>query len=102
MSHKSGLPETGFVRLSSIIGSGRPVPVSKSTGWEGIRTGRYPARVKLGPRITAWRVEDIRQLILQCKAPWVLGQVFWVCLDCLRDGWAHVERLMGTDVIVLP
>ena len=25
--------------------------------------GRYPKSEKLGPRITVWRVEDIRQLI---------------------------------------
>ncbi len=57
------LPEAGFVRLSAIIGPGRPIPVSRSTWWEGVRLGRYPQPVKLGPRITAWRVEDIRTLI---------------------------------------
>jgi prophage regulatory protein len=57
------LPRTGFVRLAHIIGPGRPIPVSKSTWWAGVRTGRYPKPVKLGPRITAWRVEHIRALI---------------------------------------
>lgn len=63
------LPTEGFVRLSQIIGSpaaGIPpiVPVSRSTWWEGVRTGRYPKPVRtLGPRITAWRVADIRQLL---------------------------------------
>lgn len=64
------LPETGFVRLPNIIGDAKadppikPVyPVSRSTWWEGVRSGRYPQPVKLGPRITAWRVEDIRALI---------------------------------------
>ena len=61
MAH--GLPETGFVRLTSIIGPNGPIPVSKSTWWSGIKVGRYPKPVKLGPRITAWRVEDIRVLI---------------------------------------
>jgi prophage regulatory protein len=28
-----------------------------------VKSGRYPQPVKLGPRITAWRVEDIRRLI---------------------------------------
>ncbi len=66
----SSLPETGFVRLPDIIGNAKadppikPVyPVSRSTWWEGVRSGRYPQPVKLGPRITAWRVEDIRALI---------------------------------------
>ncbi len=64
------LPETGFVRLQSIIGdpkSNPPVPaiipVSKSTWWAGVKSGRFPEPIKLGPRITVWRVEDIRELI---------------------------------------
>jgi prophage regulatory protein len=59
----STLPADGFVRLPSIIGPGGPIPVSKSTWWKGIQDGRYPQPVKLGPRITAWRVDDIRALI---------------------------------------
>ena len=39
------------------------IPVSKSTWWAGVKAGRFPAPVQLGPRITAWRVEDIRALI---------------------------------------
>lgn len=57
------LPADGFVRLKSIIGPGGPIPVSKSTWWKGVQEGRYPRPVKLGLRITAWRVEDIRALI---------------------------------------
>lgn len=54
------LPETGFVRLPVVL---QVFPVSRSAWWEGIRKKRYPQGVKLGPRITAWRVEDIRKLI---------------------------------------
>lgn len=69
------LPETGYLRLRQIIGDPRAIPpvpaiipVSKSTWWEGVRTGRYPPSVKaLGARITAWRVEDIRRLIQQAE-----------------------------------
>ena len=57
------LPATGFVRLPSILAPHGPIPVSKSSWWQGIKDGRYPKPVKLGPRITAWRVEDIRALI---------------------------------------
>jgi predicted DNA-binding transcriptional regulator AlpA len=28
-----------------------------------VKSGRYPKPTKLGPRITAWRVEDIHSLI---------------------------------------
>ncbi len=59
----SRLPPTGFVRLPGILAPNGPIPVSKSTWWAGVKHGRYPKPVKLGPRITAWRVEDIRSLI---------------------------------------
>ena len=64
------LPETGYLRLQQIIGKPLSIPpmpalipVSKSTWWAGVKAGRFPKPVKLGPRITAWRVEDIRALI---------------------------------------
>lgn len=64
------LPETGFVRLPEIIGNPKAtppipplIPVSRSTWWAGVRSGRYPKPTKLGPAITAWRWEDIRKLI---------------------------------------
>ena len=61
MTHS--LPETGFIRLANLLAPGGPIPVSKSTWWLGVKTGRFPKPVKLGPRITAWRAEDIRALI---------------------------------------
>jgi prophage regulatory protein len=57
------LPHTGFVRLASILAPNGPIPVGRSTWWAGIKTGRFPKPVKLGPRTTAWKVEDIRKLI---------------------------------------
>ena len=67
---RSTLPETGFLRLPQIVGDSKAqppvpalIPVSRSTWWAGVKSGRYPQPVKLGPRITAWRVEDIRRLI---------------------------------------
>lgn len=67
---QTDLPQTGFIRLPQIVGDqkqGIPaiIPVGKSTWWAGVRSGRYPKPVKLGPRTTAWRVEDIRNLIQQ-------------------------------------
>lgn len=56
-------PETGLVRLSSILAPQGPIPVSKSTWWQGVRDGRFPKPQKLGARVTVWRVEDIRALI---------------------------------------
>jgi prophage regulatory protein len=59
------LPETGFVRLKGILAPHGPIPVSRSTWWAGVANGRFPKPVKLGPRITAWRVEEIRALVEQ-------------------------------------
>ncbi len=63
------LPTTGYLRLSQIIGApdrGIPalIPVSRSTWWAGVKSGRYPQPTRsLGARITAWSVDDIRKLI---------------------------------------
>jgi prophage regulatory protein len=57
------LPQVGFVRLVTILAPSGPIPVNKSTWWAGVKSGRFPRPVKLGPRITAWRVDDIRALI---------------------------------------
>lgn len=62
------LPESGFLRLPQIIGDAKRnipalIPVSKSSWWYGVASGKYPKSVKLGARTTAWRVEDIRALI---------------------------------------
>jgi prophage regulatory protein len=63
MNHQSPLPDAGFVRLASILAPNGPIPVSKSSWWAGVRSGRYPKPVKFSPRVTVWRVEDIRKLM---------------------------------------
>lgn len=55
-------PQTGLVRLSQILAPRGPIPVSKSTWWQGVKDGRFPQAHKLGPRTTVWKVEDIRAL----------------------------------------
>lgn len=64
------LPTTGFLRLHQIVGdktSNPPVlgliPVCKSAWWAGVKSGRFPKPIKLSPRVTVWRVEDICELI---------------------------------------
>jgi len=54
------LPYEGFVRLPQVL---HVLGIGKTTFWEGIKTGRFPAPIKLGPRTAVWRVEDIRHLI---------------------------------------
>lgn len=59
---ESSLPSTGFIRLATIL---KIIPVGKTTWWAGVKSGRFPQPVKLGVRVTAWRVEDIHLLIEQ-------------------------------------
>lgn len=64
----SHIPEIGFLRISQIIGNRKQnvpalVPVGRSTWWAGVKSGVFPRPVKLGRRITAWRVEDVREVI---------------------------------------
>lgn len=59
------LPTSGFIRLPEVL---HYYPVSRSAWWAGIREGRYPQGVKLGPNTTAWRVEDIHDLIERASA----------------------------------
>jgi prophage regulatory protein len=39
------------------------IPVSKSSWFAGIQSGRYPRGLQLGPRTTVWRSDDIDNLI---------------------------------------
>ena len=55
------LPHEGFVRLPQVL---HVLGIGKTTFWEGIKTGRFPAPIKLGPRTAVWKVEDIRSLII--------------------------------------
>ena len=57
---QSPIPSIGFLRLPQILAI---IPISKSAWWEGCRTGRFPRPVKLGPRTTVWKAQEIRAFI---------------------------------------
>ncbi|SMP36239.1 helix-turn-helix transcriptional regulator [Shimia sagamensis] len=57
------LPNDALLREKQVLAPGGPVPVSRSTWWAGVRSGRFPQPIRLGPRNTAWRVGDIRALL---------------------------------------
>ena len=48
-----------LIRLSEVLAY---LPVSRATWWVGVKSGRFPQPVKLGERITCWRLADIIQL----------------------------------------
>lgn len=54
----------GFIRLNEVL---KLIPVSRSTWWNGCKTGQFPKPFKLAPRITAWKVSDIQLCMEQFK-----------------------------------
>ena len=52
----------GLLRLPQVLAV---FPISKSSWWAGVKSGRYPQPVKLGVRTTTWRASDIKTLIEQ-------------------------------------
>jgi prophage regulatory protein len=66
-NNSSAWPNDGFVRLNSILAPNGPLPISRSSWWAGVASGRYPKPVKLGPRITAWRKCDLLKLMSEAR-----------------------------------
>jgi hypothetical protein len=70
------LPASGFVRLPQLIGErarkrkgkkrntpvppAPPLPISPATLWSWVASGDFPKPYKIGPRTTAWDVEEVR------------------------------------------
>ncbi len=65
MDDQTSSRREGLLRLREILAPNGPIPVASSTWWAGVKAGRYPQPMKLGPRITVWRAEDIRRLVEQ-------------------------------------
>jgi predicted DNA-binding transcriptional regulator AlpA len=56
----SQIPSVGFLRLPQVLAV---IPVSRSSWWAGVKTGKYPQPIKLGANTTVWSAEDIHALI---------------------------------------
>jgi len=68
LTQSAQIAPDGFLRIHHILGDRRRgieplIPVCKSTWWAGIKSGRFPRPLKLGPRTTVWRAADIAALI---------------------------------------
>ena len=59
------LPASGYIRQKKLIPD--VVPISNATLWRKVKSGEFPAPVKLSKRITAWRVADVKEW-LESKA----------------------------------
>lgn len=52
------LPERGYVRQKMLIP--HLLPFSAATLWRKVKAGEFPEPKKLSPRITAWRIEEVK------------------------------------------
>ena len=55
----------GFLREKQVLNL---LPIGRSTLWAGVKSGRFPRPVKLGPRTTAWRASDIATLLAKLSS----------------------------------
>ena len=67
LNHQSS---PSFLRIWQIIGNPKAnppipalIPISRTSWLNGVKTGIYPTNISLGPRMVAWRSEDIYELI---------------------------------------
>lgn len=56
------LEELRLLRLSDVL---KLMPIKRATWWKGIRDGVFPRPVKFGPRVSYWRVCDIRKVLMK-------------------------------------
>ncbi len=64
------LPSEGYVREWHLVGSAKRgivgvLPFGRTTLRQKIKEGKAPAPIKLGDRISAWKVEDIRAYLVE-------------------------------------
>jgi hypothetical protein len=59
-----------LLRLPQIVGNPKAtppipaiIPICKAAWWAGVKSGRYPKPIKLSPRVTAWREDEVLALI---------------------------------------
>jgi len=61
------LPDSAFIRESQLVqspkrpGNGAPLPFSAPTLWRKVKEGSFPKPHKLGTKITAWKVSQVRE-----------------------------------------
>lgn len=58
------IPEFGFLRIDDVL---KIIPVSKTTWYNGVKSGKYPKSIKITENRVAWRVQDIKALVEQIE-----------------------------------
>ena len=54
------LSDDKLLRVNDVL---QRLPLSRSAWWNGVKDGRFPPGIKLGPKTTCWRASDIKALI---------------------------------------
>ena len=59
--------EKKLLRLKQIVPE--RIPISRSSWWAGVKSGKYPQPMKLGQRTTVWRESDIDKIVNEGVQP---------------------------------
>ena len=66
------LPDSGYAREAQLVqgknNPSAPLPFSSATLWRLVAAKAFPAPVKLGSRVTAWRIGAVRAWMAQQEA----------------------------------
>jgi len=49
-----------LLRLKDVL---QLIRISRTSWWSGVKTGKFPKPIKLGPKTTVWRAADIFAVI---------------------------------------
>ena len=52
-----------LLRLNQVIGPNGMIPVSRAAWYLGIKDGRFPKPISLGPNTKAYKLSDIQNLV---------------------------------------
>jgi len=62
--------QDALLRLYQIIGdpTANPpipaiIPISATSWWNGVKSGKYPKPIKLGPKTTCWKASEVLALV---------------------------------------
>ncbi len=50
-------------RVDQLIAPKGPLPISRSTFWSWVKSGKLPRGLRLSDRVTCWRVGDIQEIL---------------------------------------
>uniref|UniRef100_UPI0018EFFFAF AlpA family phage regulatory protein n=1 Tax=Calothrix sp. FACHB-1219 TaxID=2692778 RepID=UPI0018EFFFAF len=55
---RKDMPQVGYIRQAGLLAI---LPFSSATLWRWVQKGDFPKPTKLGPRVTAWRIDEVRR-----------------------------------------